>query len=210
MHIFTYDNAIMRGITKFGYLWLLSVLWLVLCIPVVTAGAATTALLYTCMKLTENEGYPLKNFFHSFKLNFKQATGIEMIYLAVGALIYIGAKFYSNYNNDISWVATAILFAVLIPYVASLLYVFAIQAKFYNPVKMTIRYAHAMACRNFMETLMMLAIMAGVVLANMAGYKVINFFFMNFGAGIVGYLLAFHYNRIFDQYISKAAAEVAE
>jgi hypothetical protein len=85
--LFGYDNAISKFFRTIGNIWYLHILWLVTSLPVITVGASTTALLYSMMKLHEEDGYPTENFFHSFKLNFRQATGLYLIYLAVGAVI---------------------------------------------------------------------------------------------------------------------------
>ena len=72
---FNYDNPVWRFIGKLGDLVLLNLLWLVCCIPVFTAGAATTAVYYVTLKLVRDEDdSTIKSFFRSFIQNFKQAT----------------------------------------------------------------------------------------------------------------------------------------
>ena len=73
---FDLDNVVWRTIDKIGKIFLLNLLWLICSLPVFTIGASTTALIYTSMKLSDNEGYWHQNFFSSFKENFKQATGV--------------------------------------------------------------------------------------------------------------------------------------
>ena len=94
--LFDYNNPVMRAITKFGYLWLLDLLFVVTSLPVFTIGASLTALNYACMKLTDDEGSVVSNYFSSFKSNFRQATGIWMIYLVFGALWVFAMIFYNN------------------------------------------------------------------------------------------------------------------
>ena len=53
--IFNYDNPIWRFIGKFCDVMILNVLWLVCFIPVVTVGAATTAVYYVTLKLVRDE-----------------------------------------------------------------------------------------------------------------------------------------------------------
>ena len=47
--LFNYDNPVWRFIGKLGDLVLLNLLWLICCIPVFTAGAATTAVYYVTL-----------------------------------------------------------------------------------------------------------------------------------------------------------------
>ena len=63
---FDLDNVVWRTIDKIGKIFLLNLLWLICSLPVFTIGASTTALIYTSMKLSDNEGYWHQNFFSSF------------------------------------------------------------------------------------------------------------------------------------------------
>ena len=123
--IFSPDNPVVRFFVKLGYIWYLDILWLVTSLPIFTIGASTTALLYSSMKLQKEEGYPTKNFFHSFKENFKQATGIWMIYLGVGALLALDLIYWNKRgagfsNLNMPWalsIAACILYGISLSYV---------------------------------------------------------------------------------------------
>ena len=53
----------------------LGLLFLLCSIPIITIGASATALYYAYDKVVRrNEGYAVRAFFHSFKMNFAQAT----------------------------------------------------------------------------------------------------------------------------------------
>ena len=85
---FNYDYPVWRFIGKLGDLVLLNLLWLVCCIPVFTAGAATTAVYYVTLKLVRDEDdSTIKSFFRSFIQNFKQATAIWLLILLAGSLV---------------------------------------------------------------------------------------------------------------------------
>ena len=86
--LFNYDNPVWRFIGKLGDLVLLNLLWVICCIPVFTAGAATTAVYYVTLKLVrDDDGSTIKSFFHSFTQNFKQATAIWLMILVAGGLL---------------------------------------------------------------------------------------------------------------------------
>lgn len=72
----------MGTFTKVVDTLILSMLWLVCCLPVVTIGAASSALYYAYHKaIRQDIGYACKTFFSAFRSNFKQATGIWLILL---------------------------------------------------------------------------------------------------------------------------------
>ena len=88
MKFFDIDGPLMQGLTKIADLMILNFLTILCCIPVVTAGAAFTALHYMVLKLARNEeGYIAKGFFKSFKENFRQATIIWILVLISVAFI---------------------------------------------------------------------------------------------------------------------------
>lgn len=98
------DNPVFAFMGKLGDVVLLNVLWLLCCLPVVTAGASTTALFYTARKIAAGEEYRIwHDFFHSFRANWRQATlfwlGL-LVLLAVGAgNLWIGLHTDSGLGN---------------------------------------------------------------------------------------------------------------
>lgn len=92
--IFNMDNGLMSALSKIFDIFLISIIWFICCIPVVTAGAATTALYYAVVKVIRRErGYLIKEYFRSFKLNFKNATFVWIIILVLSMLFYFNIYF---------------------------------------------------------------------------------------------------------------------
>lgn len=205
--IFSPDNPVWRFFILVGRIWWLNILWLVCSLPIVTIGASTTALIYSCMKLRKDEGYPTNNFFKSFKENFRQSTALWLIYLVVGAVIGAGLIFWNYSTIPGSKIAWAILLAIGILYFISLMYVFAIQSKFVNTIKDTIRYSIFIAFANFKNTLMIFLVLAGLILANIFTVFLVNFLTINIGFTIVIYWISFHYQIVFDRYIPEQEHE---
>lgn len=201
--IFSPDNPVFRFIIKIGYCWWLNILWLATSIPVITIGASTTALVYSTMKLHKDEGYPTKNFFHSFKENFRQATIIWLIYLAAGALLMLGAVYWNQSRISGHFFAQAVIWAMILLYVMSISYVFAIQSKFVNPISRTIIYSFLLPLRNLKETLLILVTVAAVVYFNVTTIFMVNFWTLNLGIGLIAFLFAVFYSNVFEKYIPK-------
>ena len=96
---FSMDNKFFTFMNKVADLCILNIICLVCCIPIVTAGASITAMYYVTLKMVRNEeAYIVRSFFKSFKDNFKQATIINLIMIAVGAIL---ARFYNTIRNTI-------------------------------------------------------------------------------------------------------------
>ena len=87
--LFNYDNGLMTTLGKICDCMILSILWCVCSIPIVTVGASTAALYYAVNKSVRyNRGYAYKEFFSAFKSNFKQGT---IVWLINFALLLFGA-----------------------------------------------------------------------------------------------------------------------
>ena len=198
---FSFDNPVWRVVLKIGQIWLLNILWLVTSVPVITIGASTTALIYSCMKLQKDDGYPTRNFFHSFKDNFAQATVIWLIYAGAGALLAGGLIFWNQVDKSSLKLGWALVIALAIPYVLSLLYVFAVQAKFVNTIKNTMHYAIILAIKHFKYTFQMLLLFGVVIYLNVTTIVWVNYLTLTVGVGLIAYLCSLYYAKIFEAYI---------
>ncbi len=199
--IFNSDNVVFRFLTTLGYVWWLHILWLICCLPVITIGASTTALCYSCMKLRRQEGYVTRNFFTSFWKNFKQATVLFVILAVVGAVLFIDLSVASQIHTASGEVLLLGIRVLLIPYGVILLYVFAIQASFVNPVIKTLGYAFVLGSKYIISTLKLFLIVAVVVLLNQT-IVLANFLTLSMGVGILFYVMAGIWNKVFERYMS--------
>ena len=69
-----------------GQLIALNLLWIVCFLPIITAGASTTALFYCTLKLHKDGDIRV---IHDFFRSFKQSTLIWILMLAAGVLIHM-------------------------------------------------------------------------------------------------------------------------
>ena len=73
MKFMSIDGPVMRFLGKVADMMILNLLVLFCSIPIITMGAALTAMHYVALKVVRNEeSYITKDFFKSFKMNFKQ------------------------------------------------------------------------------------------------------------------------------------------
>lgn len=95
--MYNYDNFIFNTINKLWDCLVVSLLWLVSSLPIVTLGASTTALYYAINKaVRQNEGKVWQAYWHAFKDNFKQSTVIMLLYTAI--LAAIGGLSFGAYH----------------------------------------------------------------------------------------------------------------
>ena len=72
MSIFNLDSPLMQKLSLLWDLIVLNVLTLIFCTPVITAGAAITALYDAAWRLRTHQGTLLKNYWKAFTSNFKK------------------------------------------------------------------------------------------------------------------------------------------
>lgn len=157
--LFNMDNKFFTVMGRVADLIMLNVVFLICCLPIVTIGASLTALHYVTLKMTRNEeSYIIRSFFKSFKQNFKQATVINLIMLAVAAILYMDLRIVGNIGGTMSQVLYIVFFAFGILYMMVFLYIYPVLAKFYNSIKNTFRNAFLMAIRHLPYTVLMAVI----------------------------------------------------
>ena len=74
--LFRWDSPFSQKLALVGNLIMLNILWIVCSLPIITMGAATTALYYTVFQYqTNGEDAVFRPFFRGFAKNFKQYYG---------------------------------------------------------------------------------------------------------------------------------------
>ena len=117
MNLFTHDSLLSRFFYLVGDIITLHLLWILCSLPIFTIGASTTALYYSCMKrIRTKEGYPLKNFFASFKMNFKQSTLIWLCLLVIGFLFFADFRIAMALGNTLGHLMLIACSCFFIPY----------------------------------------------------------------------------------------------
>ena len=207
---FDMDSPVMRVLNRVGDLMIMNFLMILCCIPVITAGAAFTAMHYVLLKIVRGEegGYIARGFFKSFKENFKQATVIWLLMLLVVA-VYVGDSLIFNYSGLTFPKALIIaVVAVAVLLVMAAVYVFPLQARFENTVKNTLKNALILAFANLPKTLLMVGCyILPIVIVYFSDYALLFVFL--FGISAPAYAAAWIYSGIFKK-LEPEAEKVAD
>ena len=110
---FNLDNPVMAFMGKIADLIILNFIVILFSLPIFTIGASWTALYYVTLKMVrKEESYMFKDFWHSFKENFKQATIIWLLVLVVAA-VFVGDFLIWRMLPDMIPQALMIVLAIL-------------------------------------------------------------------------------------------------
>ncbi len=207
--LFDYDNGFFRTLDKLGSLFILNLITLVCSIPLFTVGATFTALYYVTMKMVKDEEtYILKDFFRSFRQNFRQGTIIWLIFFVAGSILYFDYRIASG-NRDTfpaAGVFVVLIMACAIFYVMTLAYVFPVLAKFYNTVLQTVKNALLMSIRHFPYTLAIVFINVVFPVITLIGLikngqSLLAPLYICLGFAVPAYANSYLFNKIFAAYI---------
>lgn len=207
--IFNFEGPVFTALSRLADLFWLNLLYILCCIPLVTVGAASTALYYVTLKMAKDEeGYITRSYFKSFKENFVQATIIWILLLLVMVIMIMDIKiagggntaevFNSSLISNVVIVAVGVMAIVL---AMTFIYVFPILAQFENTIKNTIKNAFLISIRHLPYTFLMLVITAIPVVLIWFFPALLILVLIMFSA--TAYINSKYFNRIFVLYMPK-------
>lgn len=204
--IFSPDNRVMILITKIVYSVYLNILWFICCIPIVTAGASTTALFYVTLKMAKNEeGSITVQFFKAFRQNFKFATKVWLIMLAVGIVLGVDGfvLYHMRFENAFWAIVTAVFLVAVIAYLIVAMYIFPLMARFDNTVLRTFLNSAILGMRFLYCTALMAVIyfVMAVIVINVFTPAIV------FGEGFCAFLCSYLLSRILEMLAPKEEEE---
>lgn len=161
--IFDLDNKFNRALTKIVDCVLLSILWMVSSIPIVTIGASTTALYYAVHKvILHNRGYVWRDYWAAFRSNFKKSTIAWIIMLVVAAIFGIDINImrqFSELGEKIGSIYT-VFYVFLAVELVWANYVFSYMARFEDKLGRIFRNTVVIMLMNLIWSLLVLIMFA--------------------------------------------------
>lgn len=143
--LFSPDSVFMRAMSRIGDLLLLNFFFLLTCIPVITIGAAATALYTVSFRFdTEKEAGITRSYWEAFRANWKQATAVWLLLLLCGSSACFNVFLFYSMSGAFRY--AAILFALLLA--LALLtagYAFPLLSQFDNQIMITLKNAFALS-----------------------------------------------------------------
>lgn len=202
--IFDLDNPLMRGLAKITDIVVLNLLFLLCCLPVITAGASAAALYAMTLKMVRNEEPPIvRGFFRAFRENLKQGIFFGLVFTLVVGAILINLFLLGDRTEGMAQAVKAVCIAMGILVTALSLYVFPIIARFQMDVKEIFRNAVLISVTQLPRTGIMLLMY--VLAAILAFWSDITMFvalsiFVVFGFALLAFLQSFLLRSIFSKY----------
>ncbi len=210
--LFNADSGLMRALSKIFDIGMLTLIYLVFCVPVVTVGAATTSLYYVSAKvLRHNRSYVWREFWSSFKTNFVQSTIVWVITVIITLLLIVnmqivGATADSEKGGYLMGAYLAILFILL----CISCYVYPIISRFGTRLSQILRLSLYCAFRHFLHTIILLLILAAMVALIYAGMVTNIILTFLFAPGLAGFASTYPMEHVMKKYMPKEEPKYTE
>ena len=185
--LFGLDSPIVQFMEHVADFFILNLLTLLCCIPLITVGAALTAHSKVMQNIVMDEEQPvMKAYFQAFIGNFKQATvfwlaALVMIVLCAVDVLLIRVYFHEGWVEIVDWVLVILGIMAL----GVLCYAFPMIARYENSLKEHLRNSVVLAIGALPRTLLLVLLAAfPVILAVMSLELFFNTLFIWFTCGI--------------------------
>ena len=189
------DGAYSRAM---NYLWnilVISVLWLLCCLPVITMGAASTAAYYAAAKAVRHHtGTVHREFFASFRRNLRQSIPLTLAMLLLTVLLGMECLYlYSDPNVPMP--VLCLFAAMLLSVLACGSYLWAALSRFDQGSFSLFRFSLVVTFRHILTTVLLLLLLLSCL---------VGVYFMPWGIllfpGLAFYLSTYPMERILLKY----------
>lgn len=168
--MFSYNSKFNQTINLILDCIFLSLLWIVSSLPIVTIGAASTALYHTVDAVfRKEEGGVWKEFWRVFRRDFKRATGLWIIMLMIFMVLIVnfGAAFTADIANETLLIVLQIGAVFLTSLMAIWLQCwFPYLSRFDDPVKVILKNTLAITMAETKVSLKLLGLFVLVVVVD--------------------------------------------
>ena len=193
--IFDANNPLMQALSVAADLLVLNLLTLLCSLPVLTLGAALTALNDAVLRIIRGEDtYLLRSYFRAFRANLLKGSALGLLFLLAGALVWLDYRVALAVAPPLRFTAAAVGVLVL----ALALYAFALLSRYENTLAGTLKNAASLAVAFFPKTLGMVVctVAIWVICLNFVNYALPVL--LLFGLSLPCYVSALFYTGIFE------------
>lgn len=209
--IFHPDSPVIRFLTTLCNLILLNLLWLLTSLPIITMGAANTALNAVLFQyLDQYSDVVFKPYFKAFASNFKQSTQVWIPTLLIGGILFLDAWYLTGHAGEVSrllWIPFGLVLLVLM---AAITYSFALIARFENTLKGTLCNSVLLFLLNLIPSLCIILVQAIPVLCFFIFPSIFlrgGILWLLLGVSLFAYINTATMLRIFKKFMPKESDE---
>ena len=151
MGLFNYNNPLIVFMVKLANMFIVSLYWVICCLPVVTILPACAALYHTVNKVIHGNGNAVtRDFFTSFRAALRPGILLTVIVLVAGGLVaygvYIGTQIWAESVFGTVYMAAGVLIAFIC--LTTVVYIAPALSRFDGNAGVILRLAMYFAMKN--------------------------------------------------------------
>lgn len=195
------ESRTLGGFSAFLAFIALNLLYLVACLPIVTIGAATSALYEVTIRYSDDEsGRPVADYLPAVGRNFARATALMGSLLVPAALLAFSSAFWAGVANPLA-IGAVIISGLAAGYaLAAFLYAMALTAVYENTFRQTLKNALLLPAAEPVRTLGILLIPITLVALTII-FPVFGIIVLTIGFSVGAYVTAFLFRSVFGRYL---------
>ncbi len=178
--IFSVDGKFFTVTSKIVDMVVITLLWIVGCIPIVTIVTSTATMYHTtvkCIRYDRSKAY--QEFIDTYKKNLKQGIQLTILYGIFGAVI--GFLDYQIFVMSQSRTSTVFILAVgmliiTILYLLNILWIVPVFSRFSNTFGKIVQLNYVIATRYFIRSIPMFLIIIAAVIVMLASIPLVIIF----------------------------------
>lgn len=202
-NLFNTDSPFFVFLGKVADIIAVSFLWVLLCIPIITIGPATTALYYVVVKVIRKErGYIFREFMKSFKLNFKKGAIVGIFNILIFVILVFDIYYawsWMSIDLNMGLLFLGVFLALTLIVLCITIYLYPILSRFDLSVKQLIKSTVFMSMKHLPYTLILALTTIAAIFIVYAG-PVMLFII----PGALTYLNSYIIERVFRKYMQSS------
>ena len=200
--LFDSEGPLVSFLTTLCNLMIVNLLTFMLCLPVVTAGAAFTAADYVLYHMVQKtDSYIVRSYFKSFRENFRQATVIWLLYLLVIVTGAMDVYIIRHSETQVSSGLVVVLVVIAAVFLSGMIYTFAYLMRYTDRTGTVLKNAWILDFSNLPRSALMVVVTGGAIYAAVRFYVYLLPIYMLLGIAGTG---------MFDMYLMKGIFEKLE
>lgn len=194
--MFSYDSPVWKFMGRLVDFLVLTLLWAVTSLPVVTMGTATTVVYYITLKMTKDqEGYIIPAYFKSFARFFAQTTKVWIMVLVVGGVLCGNLYLCLSLHTPVTTMLLAAFFLLAAVFVMTAAYLFPVMAWLDGSITDYLKAAFYLALKYFGWTILIIVIAGCLVVLGIFVFWPLLLIIV----GLTAYLQSLIFNQIFSR-----------
>lgn len=195
---FAYDSPVWIFMGRLIDFLLLTVLWAITSIPIITIGTATATVYDITLKMAENrDGYLVQTYFKTFAELWKKTISAWLLILAIGIILAGDIFICIKMKTPVTTIFLAAFVLVTIVYLLTITYLMPLITVLPNTLFNNLKASFYLAIRYFGWSLLMLVIFACIVTVGIFVFWPV----LLFSIGLTAYLQSLILHQIFKRQI---------